>query len=62
MIIYHGNGPYPPVKDDITYEVITFSEWLESMRKDLECVFVILKGRLAILRYGLRFQSISKCN
>ena len=52
----------PPVKDGTTYEVIRFSEWLESMRKDVECAFGILKGRFAILRYGLRFASITKCD
>ena len=52
----------PPVKDGTTYEEIRFSEWLESMRKDVECTFGILKGRFAILRIGLRFQSISRCD
>ena len=52
----------PPVKDGTAYEVIRFSEWLESMRKDVECTFGILKGRFAILRYGLRFHDISRCD
>ena len=33
----------PPVKDGLTYKVIHFSEWLESIRKDVECTFGILK-------------------
>ena len=52
----------PPVKDGLTYEIIRFSEWLESMRKDAECFFGILKGRFRILRYGMRFQKISLCD
>ena len=52
----------PPYKDATTYKEIRFSEWLESMRKDVECTFGILKGRFVILRYGVRFQSIVKCD
>lgn len=52
----------PPVKDGLTYAVIRFSEWLESMRKDVECTFGILKGRFTILRYGLRFARIEQCD
>ena len=52
----------PPVKDGITYKAIRFSEWLESMRKDIECTFGIVKGRFAILRYGTRLHSIAKCD
>ena len=48
----------PPVKDATTYETIRFSEWLESMRKDVECTFGILKQRFSILRYGIRLGSI----
>ena len=52
----------PPGTDGTTYELIRFSEWLESMRKDVECTFGIMKGRFCLLRYGLRFQSIEKCD
>ena len=52
----------PPVKDGLTYTVIRFSEWLESMRKDVEFTFGILKGRFTILRYGLRFARIEQCD
>jgi DDE superfamily endonuclease len=31
-----------------------FSEWIESFRKDAECVFGILKGRFRILKTGIR--------
>ena len=50
----------PPVKNASTYKTIRFSEWLESMRKDVECTFGILKLRFAILRYGTRINSIKK--
>ena len=33
----------PPDRNGTTYDVIRFSEWLESMRKDVECVFGIMK-------------------
>ena len=52
----------PPSANGTTYEIIRFSEWLESVRKDVECTFGIMKGRFAILRYGLRFQSITRCD
>ena len=52
----------PPIKNGITYDEIRFSQWLESMRKDVECTFGILKGRFCILRYGIRLQSIEKCD
>ena len=56
--------PYtvPPDNNGLTYNVIRFSEWLESMRKDVECLFGIMKGRFTILRYGLRFHSIDQCD
>ena len=52
----------PPIKNAVTYKSIRFSEWLESMRKDVECTFGILKGRFCILRYGIRLRSIKKCD
>ena len=52
----------PPTSNGTTYEIIRFSEWLESIRKDVECTFGIMKGRFCSLRYGLRFQSIVKCD
>ena len=52
----------PPIKNAVTYKCIRFSEWLESMRKDVECTFGILKGRFCILRYGIRLRSINKCD
>ena len=52
----------PPDNNATRYDFIRFSEWLESMRKDVECLFGIMKGRFAILRYGFRFQSIVDCD
>ena len=52
----------PPDGNGVTYEIIRFSEWLESMRKDVECLFGIMKGRFLILRYGIRFHKIVMCD
>ena len=52
----------PSLKDGLTYEQIIFSEYLESMIKDVECTFRILKGRFAVLRHGSRLQTIEKCD
>ena len=52
----------PPLKNTVSYKDIRFSQWLESMRKDVECAFGILKGRFGILRYGIRLHSIEKCD
>ena len=52
----------PPMKNPVSYQEIRFSEWLESMRKDVECTFGILKGRFAILRHGIRTESIATCD
>ena len=52
----------PPMKNPISYEQIRFSEWLESVRKDVECTFGSLKKRFAILKYGVRSGSIDTCD
>jgi hypothetical protein len=46
-----------PEKYPETEELVKFSKMLESMRKDVECTFGILKGRWRCLKYGFRFQS-----
>ena len=51
----------PPMKHAISSKYIRFFEWLESMRKDSECTFGILKGRFFILRNGIKLRSIEKC-
>jgi len=38
------------------------SHWLESLRKDVECTFGILKGRWHILKSGTRLQGVKVSN
>ena len=49
----------PPLKHPLTYEEIRFSEWLESMRKDIECTFGIMKQRFHVLKHGIRLHVIA---
>ncbi len=48
----------PPIKTSIKKSEIRFSSWLESMRKDVECTFGILKGRWRILKSGIRILGV----
>ena len=48
----------PPFKRTDTRREVRFSAWLESMRKDVECTFGILKGRWRILKSGIRVHGI----
>lgn len=48
----------PPMKHAMTTEDIRFSEWVESMRKDVECTFGILKGRWRILKTPIRVHGV----
>jgi hypothetical protein len=48
----------PPMKDAIAYNDISFLKWLESMRKDFECTFGILKGRFWILKTGVQVHGV----
>jgi hypothetical protein len=43
-----------PIKHPTTLPDARWSKWLESMRKDVECTFGILKGRFRILKTGMR--------
>ena len=52
----------PPLKKSNMRSEIRFPEWLESLRKDVECAFGILKGRWRILKYGIRFHSVENCD
>ena len=36
------------------------SEWLESLRKDVECTFGILKGCWRILKSGIRIYGVTE--
>lgn len=44
----------PPMKRTCDRSEIRFSQWLESIRKDVECTFGILKGRFRVLKSGIR--------
>ena len=52
----------PPMKTTDSRKEIRFSAWLESMRKDVECTFGILKGRWRILKTGIRTHSIESAD
>jgi hypothetical protein len=47
----------PPFKNTNFRDEIRWSEWIESMRKDVECAFGILKGRWRILKTGVRLHA-----
>ena len=44
-----------PTKYPLNEEDTKWSKWLESVRKDVECFFGILKGRLRILKIPIIF-------
>ena len=50
----------PPIKKTTLRTETRFSDWVASMRKDVECTFGILKGRWRYLKYGLRLHSLMK--
>ena len=52
----------PPMKSTNYRSEIRFSEWIESMRKDVECAFGILKGRWRVLKYGIRLWGLRRCD
>ena len=52
----------PPMKTSSKWSEIRFSQWLESLRKDVECAFGILKSRWRILKTGIRVHGIDKCD
>jgi hypothetical protein len=54
----HWSCAVPPFKDSVFYQQIRWSEWVESMRKDVECTFGIMKGRFRVLKTGVRLHSI----
>ncbi len=41
---------------------IRWSKWLESMCKDVECTFGILKGRWRILKAGVQIHGVNSVN
>lgn len=52
----------PPFKISNDRRELRFSEWIESMRKDVECTFGILKGRWRILKTGIRLHGTANCD
>jgi DDE superfamily endonuclease len=52
----------PPFKDTNSRKELLFSKWLESLRKDVECTFGIMKGRWRILKAGIRIHGIDKAD
>jgi DDE superfamily endonuclease len=46
----------PPFKASSSQAELRWSKWVESMRKDVECTFGILKGRWRILKTGIRLK------
>ena len=58
VIVDNGYLPWsctvPPFTRTVSRPHIRWSEWLESMRKDVECTFGIMKGRWRVLKTGIR--------
>jgi hypothetical protein len=52
----------PPYKLASQRAQIRWSEWLESLRKDVECTFGILKGRWRLLKTAVRLRGVEKCD
>ena len=48
----------PPTKTTCSRAEIRFSAWLESLRKDVECTFGILKGRWRVLKMGIPLSGV----
>jgi hypothetical protein len=48
----------PPYGVSNNIDKIRWSKWLDSMRKDVECTFGILKGRWRILKSGVRLHGV----
>jgi hypothetical protein len=48
----------PPFSNPNDTDEIRWSKWMESMRKDVECRFGILKGRWRILNSGVRISGV----
>lgn len=65
-IVDNGYLPWPtmvpPFKCSTTYAEMRFLKWIESLRKDVECTFGIMKGRFCILKTGIPLHGIAVCN
>ena len=51
-----------PLKHSCNYPQIRWSKWLESVRKDIERVFGILKRRFIILKSSMEYNTQKKCD
>ena len=47
-----------PMKDPVYKDELIWSKWIESVRKDVECTFGIMKQRFSIFRSPIRYHSI----
>ena len=52
----------PPLKVSSDQREIRWSQWMESIRKDVECTFGILKGRWRILKTGIRLFGVESAD
>jgi hypothetical protein len=52
----------PPLKATTSRKESRFSEWLESMRKDVECTFGILKECWRILKSGICIHGLNEAD
>ncbi|CAM9263664.1 unnamed protein product, partial [Discosporangium mesarthrocarpum] len=50
-----------PFKASSTQAQLKWSNWLESVRKDVECYFGRLKGRVRILKLPMLYWASSNC-
>ena len=56
----YNQSPYFvfPIKTPLTYKDTIFSEWIESTRKNIECIFGILKNRFRFLKNYVEYHDI----
>ena len=66
LLVDNGYLPWsvlvPPSKHSTTYAELRVSKWLESLRKDVECTFGIMKGRFRILKTGIPLHGVGVCD
>ena len=59
---HRWSATVPPTKATTKRTEIRFSQWLESMRKDVECTFGVLKGRWRVLKSGIRLCGLKEAD
>lgn len=52
----------PPLTNSWDRDTVLYSEWIESVRKDVECTFGILKQRFRYLTRGIELHNIADIN